>query len=323
MKPFTTFTILILGAVIWRQHLVAPRVIVILPRDGDGIHTLPVVEGDPFAVQVLAGLGNYQPSKATLTFIEAWKRGEGTEAAFNPLATTQPAEGATCFNHNAAGQCLVRNYTSFEQGVQATVETISNGFYPHILHGLQTNDVEEALNDEELGTWGTGSGSVKRHLEDLSHTITRQFTSNAIESDSGSAIGINVQAALDANQGALRHSIVHPGETWSFNYTVGDPSALSLATIVHPGDGWCNLAARYAQAGRAAGLTAHFQDHGVGDLGGGAENSVAIWNIGGIPGTIDGRQDLELTNSTPYAVQLDAQEHDGSVVIIATTEEVP
>ena len=106
-----------------------------------------------------------------------WQAGENTSAAFNPLATTQEAPGNTCFNY-LDGRCGVRNYTSREQGLQATVETIANGFYPSILTGLQTNQPELALNDGELGTWGTGGGSVREQYNKILLSLAAPVVSN-------------------------------------------------------------------------------------------------------------------------------------------------
>jgi hypothetical protein len=51
-----------------------------------------------------------------------WEAQESTAAAYNPLATTHLADGATAFN--SVG---VRNYGSLEQGVQATADTLQLG----------------------------------------------------------------------------------------------------------------------------------------------------------------------------------------------------
>jgi hypothetical protein len=53
----------------------------------------------------------------------AWQAQEGTQAAWNPLATTHPMDGSTDFN--SVG---VQNFVSLEQGLQATKETIDNGW---------------------------------------------------------------------------------------------------------------------------------------------------------------------------------------------------
>jgi ABC-type transporter Mla subunit MlaD len=53
----------------------------------------------------------------------AWQVQEGTQAAWNPLATTHRMNGSTDFNH--AG---VQNYRSLQQGLRATQETIEHGW---------------------------------------------------------------------------------------------------------------------------------------------------------------------------------------------------
>jgi hypothetical protein len=53
----------------------------------------------------------------------AWQAQEGTQADWNPLATTHRMDGSTDFNHVG-----VQNYRSLEQGLQATEETIDHGW---------------------------------------------------------------------------------------------------------------------------------------------------------------------------------------------------
>ena len=108
-----------------------------------------------WAKAFLTALGNSTPDAKTVNFVAAWTLGENTRAKFNPLATTQPMEGAADFNFVG-----VKDYTSHQQGIDATVKTLQNGYYPHVLHGLQTNDPEEAVNAIEMGIWGTGLGFV-------------------------------------------------------------------------------------------------------------------------------------------------------------------
>jgi len=57
-----------------------------------------------------------------LVAVVAWQAQEGTRAAWNPLATTEDAPGATQFN--SVG---VRNYPSLEEGLAATVFTLTQG----------------------------------------------------------------------------------------------------------------------------------------------------------------------------------------------------
>jgi hypothetical protein len=71
-----------------------------------------------------------------LTVLVAWQVAEGTAAAYNPLATTHYMPGSTAFN--SVG---VRNFSSVEVGLQATVETLrvpmASYGYDAIVHHLE------------------------------------------------------------------------------------------------------------------------------------------------------------------------------------------
>jgi hypothetical protein len=60
---------------------------------------------------------------ANLVVTIAWQAQEGTQAAWNPLATTHVMDGST--NFNSVG---VQNYQTLAQGLEATKETIENGW---------------------------------------------------------------------------------------------------------------------------------------------------------------------------------------------------
>ena len=66
--------------------------------------------------------------------VVAWQAAEGTQATWNPLATTMPAEGASDFN-----EVGVKNYLSKEQGIDASIRTLLRGGfgYEAILDGLE------------------------------------------------------------------------------------------------------------------------------------------------------------------------------------------
>jgi hypothetical protein len=92
--------------------------------------------------------------------ITAWQQAEGTKAAFNPLATTQGGyAGETQFN--SVG---VKNFASYQDGLDANVKVITNGRYGNILAALQQGtsamDVAQAV---AASPWGTGTG-VERVL---------------------------------------------------------------------------------------------------------------------------------------------------------------
>ena len=66
-----------------------------------------------FAVDLSTALGNPQPSSDMVRWLVAWQQAEGTQAAYNPLATSQAMAGATVFNSHG-----VKEYVSYSDGVK-------------------------------------------------------------------------------------------------------------------------------------------------------------------------------------------------------------
>ena len=92
--------------------------------------------------------------------IAAWEQAEGTKAAYNPLATTQSGfAGETQFN--SVG---VKNYVSYQDGLDANIKVINNGLYTNILAALHQGDDAMAVAQAVANSpWGTGKG-VERVL---------------------------------------------------------------------------------------------------------------------------------------------------------------
>jgi cell wall-associated NlpC family hydrolase len=113
--------------------------------------------GDPqWKARIAAELGvNLTPEVSH--FFDAWKQAEGGSAANNPFNTTQNAPGATTYNSLG-----VRNYTSPDQGIAATAQTLQNGHYGNILaalkKGASARDMAQALANSP---WGTGALVLK------------------------------------------------------------------------------------------------------------------------------------------------------------------
>jgi peptidoglycan hydrolase CwlO-like protein len=89
--------------------------------------------------------------------IVAWETAEGghwhNTARYNPLNTTQPMPGATAMN--SVG---VKAYRDWDQGFEATIITLHNGFYPRILAALRTgNDAVAVAIAVGASPWGTGN----------------------------------------------------------------------------------------------------------------------------------------------------------------------
>lgn len=112
-----------------------------------------------FAADVLQRIGAPVTSE-NLKLFDAWISSEGTKATFNPLATVRDAPGAT--NMNKVG---VKNFVSYEQGVDTTVGAITNGLYDDVIAALRRGDDAYAVADAiARSPWGTG-GLVRSVLE--------------------------------------------------------------------------------------------------------------------------------------------------------------
>jgi hypothetical protein len=141
-------------------------------------------------------------------------------------------------------------------------------------------------------------------------------------------VGFNVLSALGARGGALRSVTIGPGETWSFNATIGSPANVEVRTVGGvPGGGWCDLASRYVQAVRpllpreAVQFVNHVTSSGIRIADVSDDDAVSIWNIDGQAGSTGQSQDLQITNtlSAPLKLQV-IDQGDQQIVVQAAVE---
>ena len=109
-----------------------------------------------FATSLLKVLG-IAPNANNVNAIQAWARAEGghwhNSAAYNPLNTTQNAAGATSMN--GVG---VKAYKNWQQGLNATIQTLNNGRYGNILNALRSGSAYDIAKAVQQSPWGTKSG---------------------------------------------------------------------------------------------------------------------------------------------------------------------
>lgn len=89
--------------------------------------------------------------------IVAWEASEGTEATWNPLATTKDMPGSTAYNSSG-----VRNYVSRGQGVEATVATLelpNRGYEPIISRLRSGSDAMKTAEAIRASLWCSGCAS--------------------------------------------------------------------------------------------------------------------------------------------------------------------
>lgn len=114
--------------------------------------------GRQFAAPVIRGLGG-QVTPEKLRFFDAWARAEGTEAAYNPFATTRKGfAGET--NFNSVG---VKNYINAQQGIQATIDTLNLGYYTNLTNLIRSPNAsaEDLAKAVAASPWGTGTGVLR------------------------------------------------------------------------------------------------------------------------------------------------------------------
>ena len=108
-----------------------------------------------FATAVLQATG-LPTSHNNLAAVVAWQKLEGghfqaPSFAFNPLNTTQPMPGGV--SRNSVG---VKAYSSWDEGLAATVKTLKNGAYGGILASLAASaDPGQTLRAVDASPWGT------------------------------------------------------------------------------------------------------------------------------------------------------------------------
>lgn len=88
--------------------------------------------------------------------IVQWSNGEGGGGRFNPLNTTEGGFGGTNLPGNSAG---VKNYPTYESGLDANVQAFVSGLrnhgYQHILDALMAQDQAAAFRAINQSPWGT------------------------------------------------------------------------------------------------------------------------------------------------------------------------
>lgn len=97
------------------------------------------------------------PNGKTLTFFVAWCAFENTMALNNPCATEK--HYGNSYDFNSAG---VQNYPTWQDGVDAWVLTIENGYYDNLLKVLRksTSSPRAMLNALDNAPWGSHPNTI-------------------------------------------------------------------------------------------------------------------------------------------------------------------
>lgn len=158
-----------------------------------------------WAVELLHRL-NVKPTSGAVQAIVAWEAAEGgnwnNTAHFNPLNTTQDAPGATSMN--GVG---VKAYTSWEQGFDATIQTLHNGNYDQILAALRSGNAHAIAESVVNSPWGTKSINVGGDYATYGHGAGMAGGGSADAFDATGGTG----GSQDVSRGDIRHGLADLG----------------------------------------------------------------------------------------------------------------
>ena len=107
-----------------------------------------------FYESILNGIGA-PITDENMKFLYAWRKGEGGKATNNPFNTTfKLKKDSGMSNYNKVG---VKNYSTPNYGIEATVKTLGLPYYTCITDGLKNDIGADKLSQcTSLKTWGTG-----------------------------------------------------------------------------------------------------------------------------------------------------------------------
>jgi hypothetical protein len=298
--------------------LVAPSVPVAAPVQAYA----PQSPREQWALDLLARLGNTQPSGELLAMVVEWTLAEdgsdGALARNNALNTTLCLDGAMTGAINGDGACGVQGYATWADGIEATARTLEQSNFADVRGALLTNDAEAARVALWASPWAASHYGYGAAWPRVQSSAAQASAFLPIGADD---CGYNATVALQANGGALMDVTIPPGASWSFNAAMGDPARIDYRNCAGVlGGYWCDTAARYLQVARGLGLTPEYEHHGLQLAGVAWEDSIAIWNVGGQFGGAGEAQDLVLTNTTPYTVRIQARPADGGAIIVGWVE---
>lgn len=119
---------------------------------------------DDFYKSILSCIGA-PATVENMKFLYAWRQAEGGTAKYNPFNTSRKKQNATfynCLSKDSSGKCIsgVKNYSTKEDGIQATCETLKLPMYSELVNQLKsgTHSANELAKNNltALKTWGTG-----------------------------------------------------------------------------------------------------------------------------------------------------------------------
>jgi hypothetical protein len=185
-----------------------------------------------WAVSVLRRL-NIQPTAGAVQALVGWARAEGghwnNNARYNPLNTTQPEPGAG----NTGTQGNIKVYKSWDQGIDATVQTLRSGRYGGIIAGLKSGDPRAVASAIDQSPWGTHGALIHNAISSapaaVPHVPSSNPTGGTIRAPAGAT---TTTATPGVDNSGVRRSLI-----FDYLHSGGVKSAGATQTLA---SGWVN-----------------------------------------------------------------------------------
>ncbi len=279
-------------------------------------------EREQFALDLLAALGNTQPTVPTIEMIVEWTLAEdhGSDASSrNNLLNTTLCGHNFIGAINSDGACGVGHYATYQDGLEAIVDTLDQSNFIDIAIALQNNDPELAKQTLWASGWASshynyGAGwpsyTMQTPAAPAATTLVGSYAAPPLQVAGTGCLEPNVTSAHNNSPG-LQHVVIPPGADWSFNenWVIADQTRCPGQDFV--GGGVCNQASRYSNVAHALGLHVDNQYHGyVYDSAVPQEDNLAIMSSGG-----RGGQDLVIFNPTDQTVVITAVLENGQLFV--------
>jgi hypothetical protein len=193
---------------------------------------------DAFYALVLSGIG--APVNGTnLAVLHAWAKAEGGTASWNPFNTTKTAPGATAYNHNNGTP--VRNYTTENQGVAATVATLKLPYYKAIVAALKASNPTGAIAAIVASPWDGHYGAHAASGGSYDYTKSSVYSAwRSVNGAGGHQGGYQLPSDLNSGDGSagtvkydpISGALIDAGGTIWMPYTLWIKQT-PVSTIAH------------------------------------------------------------------------------------------
>lgn len=122
-----------------------------------GVAAAPHNAREAWAVDLLARLGNTQPTPALIGFMVDWSiaedAGDGALNRNNAYNTTLCLPGRMTGAINGDGACGVQGYATWQDGIEATARTLEQNNFAGIRAALLANDADAAKRELWAAPW--------------------------------------------------------------------------------------------------------------------------------------------------------------------------